>query len=461
MFRTAGNHLTFRFLLGASVCLSACGSNALQNHGTDAAIGTGGSAIGPGGASGYGGFLTSSGGGSYGGDGGSVGAAGGKAGATTLPSSGGVATTGGAVASGGRTGYAGSAGAVGGTGGAKRDAGVAGSSQPDGASDVADAPTPKADGGAMLDGGWGDVGAALADFCVGSQSKVFHLGQTYEAPATSKQTDLYLDCCSAYAARVHTTQAVGMDFEVVLRLQGTGEIAGLLPLPSSGRATATLRTKPESKDGGSTAEPTMVGSANIGGQPFGSDAWTLGACVSVDDPASPFSGTRVYVPAVPVAPSGWASRLRFLSLKDTSIQVSSVEYKDIQTLDLATDPMMDLMDIDFVDLESATCGAHGAPTCNWVGLNLPFLSGTTLASKIPGTAPSMPFVVEADGERIYLGVFQSINSAYAPRVARVGFEDIRDDGFPIYPPPSTSAFTDLRNDPRIVKVLTEAGKLIP
>jgi len=210
-----------------------------------------------------------------------------------------------------------------------------------------------------------------------------------------------------------------------------------------------------------SAEPAMTGSVSIAGQPFGSNAWTLGTCVSVDDPTSPLVDTRVYVPPVPVAPSDWSKRLRFLPLKDTSLLVSSVENKDLQTLELGTQPLLDLQSIDFVDLESKTCGARGAPTCNWVALNVPFMSGSTLSSKVTNVAPGMPFVVEADGERIYMGVFQSINSAYAPRVARVSFEDIRTDGFPIYPPPSTSTLPDLRNDPRIIKVLTEAGKLVP
>jgi hypothetical protein len=41
-------------------------------------------------------------------------------------------------------------------------------------------------------------------------------------------------------------------------------------------------------------------------------------------------------------------------------------------------------------------------------------------------------------------------------------EEIVNEGFPIYPPPSFHLIPpDLRNDPRIVKVFTEAGKVIP
>jgi len=289
------------------------------------------------------------------------------------------------------------------------------------------------------------------------------LGQTYEAPATSKWTDPFLDCCQVYAVRVHTSEAVGKDFEVIVRMQVNSDGPGVVPVSGSGgRISAALRTKPESNDAGPAADPAMAGSVYVGGKPFGPDAWTLGACVSVVEPGSPFAGTRVYVPGVPVAPTSWSGRLRFLPLKDTSAVITSVTGKDLQALDLATQPLLDLMDIDFVDSDTKPCGTHGEPACNWVGINTLTFSGTTLASKVTSTAPGMPFVVEADGQRIYLGVFQSINSAWGSSVARIGFEDIRADGFPIYPPPSSSAAQpDLRDDPRIVKVLTEAGKLIP
>jgi len=41
-------------------------------------------------------------------------------------------------------------------------------------------------------------------------------------------------------------------------------------------------------------------------------------------------------------------------------------------------------------------------------------------------------------------------------------EDVTDEGFPIYPPPDLCPLVaDLCNDPRIVKVLAESGKMIP
>lgn len=294
---------TFHTVIGASVWLLACSSSALQKPNADAAIGTGGATPWSGGASGHGGSVA---GGAAGGYGGSTEAGGGS---STVASGGTFARTGGsagstvvAPATGGKAGATSDA-AAGGTGGSQTDAGLDASARVDAPVDVADAPAPVMDGGLLLDGGWGDVGAALADFCVGSQSKVFYLGQTYEAPATSKWTDPFLDCCQVYAARVHTTQAVGKDFEVVVLVQGSMDNPGVVSVGSgSDRDVASLRTNPSSNDGGLSSEPRLTGSIYVGGKPFGSSAWTLGACVSVDDPASPLAGTRVYVPGVPVAP---------------------------------------------------------------------------------------------------------------------------------------------------------------
>jgi hypothetical protein len=446
---------TFHLVVGASVWLLACSSSALQKPIPDAAAGTGGRSA-SGGASGHGGAVN---GGTSGGSG--------SGGATSIGSGGTVVPTGGTGgtplgATGGKAGSVSDAAVAGGAGGRQPDAGLDAIASADAASDMAGVPLP-IDAGAVIDGGWGDVGAALADFCVGSQSKVLYKGKTYEAAATSKWTDPFLSCCQVYAARVHTSEVVGKDFEVVVRMQGHLDNPGIVPVAAVGDSiTATLRTDPPSDNGGLAAEPMMSGALYIAGQPFGSSVWTLGACVSIDDPGNAFAGTRVYVPGVPVAPGSWASRLRFLPFKDPRTDVTSVTNKDLQSLELDTEPLLDLMDIDFVDSDTKSCSTYGGPSCSWVAVNTGMFSGTTLASKVTSTAPGTPFVVEADGERIYLGDIQSINSAWGCPLARIQFEDIRADGFPIYAPPSSSwAQPDLRHDPRIVKVLTESGKLIP
>lgn len=442
---------------------SACSSGGLRGSAADAAAG---GAPGSGGSSGKGGS-------GHGGASATGGSFATSTGGTTSVGVGGARPTGGSPATGG-------APAMGGSGGSPpTDAG------PDGASDggrdgrrpdlpvsldvAADAVADRPDAldGAIvpdarpgLDGGWGDVGSALAEFCVGNESRVFHQGQTYEAPATTKWTPVR-SCCMDWVVRVHTREAVGTDFEAVVGVMAGDIPPGLRPVgPGEPGLTVTLRTNPATSDGGSDIGSVTTGSVLIGGQIQGAEPWTLGLCVLVEDPASALAGTRIYVPGVTVAPTKWANRLRFLPLADPSLLISTVEDRDLQTLELASEPLIDLMGIDYVDLAVGTCGPS---PCHFIGFNSASVTRVSFTSKVTNTAPGMPFVVEADGERIYLGAIQSMFSSYAPRVARIVLDDVTDDGLAISSPwaSSTNPVPDLRNDPRIVKVLTEAGKCIP
>jgi hypothetical protein len=110
-----------------------------------------------------------------------------------------------------------------------------------------------------------------------------------------------------------------------------------------------------------------------------------------------------------------------------------------------------------------------------MGLNTVFMTGGTLLGTVKGTAKSVslegiPFVVEADGQRIYLGAFGTNLSSIGIYAPEVMVEDIANDGFAINPPPplpppsppaTNPGSPDRRNDPRIVKVFTEAGLMIP
>ena len=74
----------------------------------------------------------------------------------------------------------------------------------------------------------------------------------------------------------------------------------------------------------------------------------------------------------------------------------------------------------------------------------------------------VPFVVEADGQRIYLGAFYSLVSSQSFAGPMILVEGIDDAGFAIGPSyPAAAAGADVRGDPRILKVLGEAGKLLP
>jgi hypothetical protein len=425
------------------------------------------------------------------------------------PGTGGIVGAGGTTATGGHSVMASAAGGAAGTGGATvltspggaggsggqggRDAAATGPQQDAAAKEVArdqgdrrdsepalvDVPLVGAGGASALDAGAGGTGGnlaldagpgavdgALATFCVGGESRVEYKGQTFAVPATSKVTYPMMDCCLAVAATLHTYDALGADIDGVVRIPLVPQSVGTLAIPDY--TTAFLRTMLYSSTSGSETEAATTGAARVGESFNRAEPWTLGLCLAVEDPASPLRDTKVYVPSVTVAPSAWASRFRLWLLKDTSLTAVDAEKADLDTLELASEPLVDLWDLAFVEIESTSRSYFKDEPCMWMGLNTAFTDGATMTSKIlkPGASrvdmSGVPFVVEADGQRIYLGAFATIISSVGSRGPQVYVETIADDGFPIYPPSNSNPKPpDPRNDPRILKVLSETGKSVP
>jgi hypothetical protein len=318
--------------------------------------------------------------------------------------------------------------------------------------------------GSIVDAGPTTDASWAGDFCVGQDSRIGLNGKTWTVPVTSKWTDPFLDCCTGYAAHLHSQPSVGEELEVVVRFMGGSARAGTYPLGLSQAVAATLRSSSPTVDA-ATSDGRVEGTLTVGGAPDKQEAWQMGLCVSVNDPSSRWQGLHVYVPGVSVAPSSWASRFRMWRLKDPALKATDVERVDVNTLELAAEPLLDLTDLDFVQLQSSRCTFGGQ--CTWMGLNTQFLNGSTLLGKVKGTATSIslygiPFVVEADGQRIYLGAFGTSISSVGIEAPEVMVEEITEGGFAIHSPHrSDPALSDPRNDPRIVKVFTEAGLMIP
>lgn len=422
------------------VVVTACGSGALKAPGKDAGTTGGartGGALGSGGVQGLGGQ-----------------ASGGSGGSSTMP----AGTGGQGGTSGPSTSTKPDAGmpAQGGAGGGS-------STTPDASigMDVATAidtavggdGAPSGAGGApAFDGGFGDVGGALGAFCTGSQSKLESMGQTYTGQVTSKMTDPFLDCCIVYAARFPTVDVLGVDVEAALRIGAGRDLSGLVTLGEN-MVSASLRASTIRGDAGRPADAPLAGTARFDGKLFSSEPWSFGLCAQVPDTSSAWAGTRLYVPGVRVAPNQWASRFRMWLLRDPTITADKAAQIGLDNIELTSQPLLDLMAMDFVELESKRCPTLKDATCTWMGLNNVSMHGSTLLSKI-GSPPlqGVPFVVEADGERIHLGSFATLASSFVTQGPQVFVEDVRDDGFAIYPP---------INDPRVLKVLDEAGKSIP
>jgi hypothetical protein len=320
-------------------------------------------------------------------------------------------------------------------------------------------------GGSMGDGGDRTDGGPQTDaptdaFCTGTDNKIGLHGKTWVISATSKCLNPTASCCMDYAIRLHSQSAVGEDLEAVLRFTVGSLKAGTYSLLSQAIGP-TIRSSVRREDAGS-AEPILEGTVVISGAPEDDkQAWRMGLCAQIRDPSSQWQALQIYVPGVAVAPSSWSSRFRMWRLKDPSLRATDVASADINKLELASQPLLDLADVDFVEPESTQCALGGK--CSWVGLNTSFLSAATLLAGIKGTATSIdlggvPFVVETDGERIYLGAFQTAISSVGAQGPDIMVEGISDEGFAISPPPGARS-PDLRNDPRIIKVLTEAGKI--
>jgi hypothetical protein len=445
-----------RSILPLVVFAAACGSGGLhQPADRPDAAGTGGAIPSSGDASGPGGTTSSA--------------------TTTLGGAGGASLgTGGAVpGAGGATPGTGGAFGLGGRsattaptqGGAITDAAGSGGAVADAKDgDAIDAALPGTDVALVVDAGTMDAGVPPDTFCIGNAAKVAFKNQAYWPAVTTKETDPMLSCCAVFAARMHLRSSLGSDLEVVVRIMGGGAEQGTYVLGDSGsRLAATLRPSGDGTDAGRPSDTALTGTASILGTLGASAPWQLGLCVAVDDPASSFAGLRVYVPGVSVAPLGWANRFGIWRLADPTIDSMTAAQSDLDSLVLASQPVVNLRDIDYVQLPPTCPADYSSPCDMWLGLNLAFLAGSQVQSDLGRVGLSgVPFLVVADEQRIYLGSFTTLISSYAIAGPEVMVENIADAGFAIVRPANMRPTPpDPRADPRIVKVLTEAGKAVP
>lgn len=336
-----------------------------------------------------------------------------------------------------------------------------------------------ADGGAgdaalVSDGGTLDGGGRF-DFCTGPSVKVIHKGKTSSPAVTSKASYPLRSCCWDSGVRLHTKDALGVDLEVAIEIMGGPTSAGTYPVDGNGPVGAELRTSWMPGDAGGPAVAKLVGTAVFTGEMTGKDEpWQIGLCVEVTDDASAYHGLQIYVPSVNVAPMLWRERFSLWLLQDPTLTGQDVNGSDVNSLVLAPQPILDLSNIDFVKqaIDCVIPGGASSP-CMWIGVDTAVYRGSTLLDLLVDDArpdrtislDGVPFVVMADGQRIYMGAFITGLSSFAISGPEVFGEEIVEDGFPIYPPnehimPGPVA-PDLRSDPRILKVLTEAGRLVP
>ncbi len=290
-----------------------------------------------------------------------------------------------------------------------------------------------------------DTGPAV--FCAGA-SKAF-LGGKAADPAVVTSSMLAMNCCEGFVDRFHTKAQLGVDLEVMVRAFGA-LVSGDYVLPAdAGGLQVGVGDADQPSWPGATASGTLRLEV-----PTTSDQPTRATyCLQVDSPGDALDGARLYGSDVVLAPWSWESRFEVRLLADASLNAEQAEQQPLDSLVLASgSPLFGLMSLAWYDAS------------NHIGHWDSWYSSATIINQLPNVGVyGLPFVVLADGQRIYLGAFMTAVSSVGLSMPVIVIEDMQQDSFRIdagYPggfPPSP----DPRDDPRIASVLASAGKLVP
>jgi hypothetical protein len=286
-----------------------------------------------------------------------------------------------------------------------------------------------------------------SDFCTGSVPKVTCQGQTIAPLATNYQSEIAFQWGLAFGLNLRTTASLGFDLQIEV-LVGVGAKAGNYLVGRSGSMSATVRTSGEPAQNGYRG----MGMVRLSESPLGKRGARVGVCLEVEEAGSALLGTRIYLPDVMLEPDDpWDNRLQLFLLADATLTSHDVATRELSSLVLAAVPLIQLSDISFYEQNAAR-----------LGLNPGQKIGDRLRTKLGRVnLRGLPFVLVADDERVCLGSFITNISSFSSVGPSVTVEDIASDDLLIAPPWGSTMTPDPRNDPRIVKVLTETGKLLP
>jgi hypothetical protein len=358
-------------------------------------------------------------------------------GRTTSARDGAVASGGqsGSIATGGTTALVGTGGSA--TGGTTAPAGTGGGA------------TGGATGGAIADAGLPgtDGGPSVSPFessCSG-EPKLSREGTTVAVPVTAYRLSMASCCAARYGILFHSQDAWGSDVEVEVMQTEGGLAPGDYLVADAWRPMRVVLTS-QRVDASSTAQ-LASGTVRIVGDPAGEAPFQLGLSVHWLSSDIATASTFFCVPSISIAPDAWASRLQLFLLEDEKLSTFDVAELPLDTLVLAQDPILDLGRIASVTKASGEIRLlENSDFGKWVR---DVIQGRSLLL--------MPFVVVADGARIYLGSFvSSLSSAIGP-VPWVEAESMSADRFRIAP---SGPDTDPRWDARILKVLGESSRLV-
>ncbi len=279
-------------------------------------------------------------------------------------------------------------------------------------------------------------------FCEGT-SKFVRNGEREPALIVTATDVALMSCCSTVLILAHgeTTNT-----RVVVRAWQSFEeqeyVVDPETEPSGNRVDAWF----PSQAGENWEDQRITGTVHVLGAPDIDDPWRLRACLRVDDPASPVNGSQIFVDTALVPLHGWGQRLGIWPLEDAAMTLEEAAALPLDSLALQRTPILTMGDVGYYDA-SAHYIEHTFEYEPEVG-RFSFLS----VSQGP-----VPFVLQIDDERIYLGAFISATSSFLPQQPFITVGTGVRNGFVIE---RGAAEEDPRSDPRVLDVLREAGKLL-
>ena len=270
-----------------------------------------------------------------------------------------------------------------------------------------------------------------------------------------------LCCCQALSVHFHSEDGLGWDVALMLRLQGAGGFEGtydLAALPEDFGVVLWL----DPADGNEAALPdtldaALSGTLRVRAEETPTPRYLLDVCLTATPSAEAVAAgapAEIRLGATDVGAAdvggGGGSAVGFYLLDDPRISATDAAETPLEDLVLAESPFLDMEGFAYYDL-----AAHRVV--------LSMVSGTFLRNTLPQVGVyGLPFVVVADGERIYLGAFWTMVSSVAAALPTVELEMIEDSGFVIqtgYPVGGDGA-DDPRSDPRLVDALRRVGRLV-
>jgi hypothetical protein len=284
----------------------------------------------------------------------------------------------------------------------------------------------------------GDVTAG--EFCQGGAAiQLLGSGTIIDSP-TLTTSELIMDCCEGAIVRLHTQAALG--YNITVLIQGFANLQpGQYPQPSAESGVQVS----VGKEGEWGLASSVTGTLQV----FATypEPMRVGFCIQTDATGT-VEPMKLNVPDVLVAPWAWDKRWGLFLLADSAIPAEQALQVPIGSLALAAEPAVGLKSLAYYDLQQ-----HSAHWDSW------YSSPWLLTQLPPIGVHGLPFVMVADGERVYVGAFTSLMSSVQVNAPTILVETMTDGEFRLEAPPAS--VPDPRADWRIVKVLTETMKLVP